>query len=129
MAENIFTKWKESLDRTRKASFGRIAAFLGTSEITDETWNDLEGLLLQSDLGVETTRSVLENLKKAVVTEGLTRSEELLKLLEQELLADEKELAELPAIHIPVSAKVESLNVSTAGAIILIEAFRQRNAS
>ena len=87
MAENIFTKWKESLDRTRKASFGRIAAFLGTSEITDETWNDLEGLLLQSDLGVETTRSVLENLKKAVVTEGLTRSEELLKLLEQELLA------------------------------------------
>jgi len=30
---------------------------------------------------------------------------------------------------VPVSDKVESLNVSTAGAIILIEAFRQRNVS
>jgi fused signal recognition particle receptor len=87
MAENIFTKWKDSLDRTRKASFGRIASFLGTSEINNDTWDDLEALLLQADLGVETTQSVLESLKKSVITEGLTRSEELLKLIEQELLS------------------------------------------
>jgi len=36
---------------------------------------------------VETTQSVLESLKKSVITEGLTRSEELLKLIEQELLS------------------------------------------
>jgi fused signal recognition particle receptor len=87
MAENIFTKWKDSLDRTRKASFGRIASFLGTSEIDDDTWDELEALLLQADLGVETTQSVLESLKKSVIAEGLTRSEELLKLIEQELLS------------------------------------------
>jgi fused signal recognition particle receptor len=87
MAENIFTKWKESLDRTRKASFGRIASFLGATEINKDTWEDLEGLLIQADLGVETTQSVLEALKKAVADQGLTKSEELLHVLEQELLS------------------------------------------
>ncbi|MHC1740924.1 MAG: signal recognition particle-docking protein FtsY [Anaerolineaceae bacterium] len=87
MAENIFSKWKVSLDRTRKASFGRIAAFLGATELNNDTWEDLESLLIQSDLGVETTKSVLENLKKLVVSTGATRTEELLKLLEQELLS------------------------------------------
>jgi TrmH family RNA methyltransferase len=36
------------------------------------------------------------------------------------------ESAELPAIHIPMAAEVESLNVAMAGAIILFEALRQR---
>lgn len=87
MADNLFSKWKDSLERTRKASFGRIATFLGTSEINADTWDDLEALLIQSDLGVETTQSVLANLKKTVVAEGVTHSDELLKLLEAELIS------------------------------------------
>jgi fused signal recognition particle receptor len=87
MAENIFSKWKDSLERTRKASFGRIASFLGTSEINGDTWDNLEGLLLQADLGVETTQSVIASLKKTVTAEGLTRSDELLKQLETELVS------------------------------------------
>ena len=39
---------------------------------------------------------------------------------------DYGELAEFPAIHIPMIDGVESLNVSIAGAVILFEAFRQR---
>ena len=87
MTENIFAKWKNSLERTRKASFGRIASFLGASEINDETWDDLEALLIQSDLGVETTQSILANLKKTVIAQGITRSEELLKFIEMELIS------------------------------------------
>jgi fused signal recognition particle receptor len=84
---DIFSKWKESLDRTRKAGFGRIAAFLGATEIKTDTWDDLEALLLQADLGVETTLSVIENLKKKVSEEGLTQSEELMGALKAELLS------------------------------------------
>lgn len=87
MAETLFSKWKNSLDRTRKASFGKIASFFGATEIDKDTWDDLESLLIQSDLGVETTLSVIANLKKQVSDQGLTRSEDLLACLEQELLS------------------------------------------
>ena len=112
MAENIFSKWKESLDRTRKASFGRIASFLGTSEINNDTWDDLEALLLQADLGVETTRSVLASLKNAVSAEGLTRSEELFSLIEQELLARLTPPVEMDLSHQPTIILLVGVNGS-----------------
>ena len=74
---NLFSRWKESLSRTSKAAFGQLASILGTSEITDETWDDLEALLLQADLGLETTTSVLDSLKRITRTEGLVRANEL----------------------------------------------------
>ncbi|MCZ2121804.1 MAG: signal recognition particle-docking protein FtsY [Anaerolineales bacterium] len=83
--DNIFTKWRNGLAKTSKATFGQIAALLGTSEITAETWDDLETLLVQADLGLETTASVLESLKRRVRTEGLTRANELSATLKQEL--------------------------------------------
>lgn len=82
---NILSRWREGLSRTSKAAFGQIASILGTSEITNETWDDLEALLLQADMGIETTASVLENLKRFTRTEGLTRAIELTGALKQEL--------------------------------------------
>ncbi len=87
MADNLFSKWIDSLDRTRKASFGRIASFLGTSEINADTWDELEALLIQADLGVETTHSVLAALKKQVLDQGVTKTEEFSSILETELLS------------------------------------------
>ncbi|MCC7118876.1 MAG: signal recognition particle-docking protein FtsY [Anaerolineales bacterium] len=82
---NLFEKWRAGLARTSKAAFGQIASLLGTSEITEETWDDLETLLVQADLGLETTASVLESLKRLTRTEGLTRADELFSTLKQEL--------------------------------------------
>ena len=84
---NLFSRWKDGLSRTSKAAFGQIASILGTSEITADTWDDLEALLLQADLGIETTASVLDSLKRTARTEGLTRANELLATLRQELRA------------------------------------------
>ena len=57
-----FERWRQGLTRTRKTTFGRIANLLGATEITGETWEDLEAMLIQADLGIETTESVLEAL-------------------------------------------------------------------
>ena len=84
---NLFSRWKESLTRTSKAAFGQLASILGTSEITNETWDDLEALLLQADLGLETTSSVLDSLKRITRTDGLVRANELSAALRQELRA------------------------------------------
>ena len=84
---NILNKWKEGLAKSSKAAFGQIANLLGTTEITDETWDDLEALLIQADLGMETTDAVLDDLEKRVDSEGLTRSNELKAALRKELRA------------------------------------------
>ncbi|MCQ3937078.1 MAG: signal recognition particle-docking protein FtsY [Chloroflexi bacterium] len=82
---SIFSRWREGLSRTSKAAFGQIASILGTSEITNETWDDLEALLIQADMGIETTSSVLDSLKRLTRTEGLIRANELTDALKREL--------------------------------------------
>jgi len=94
---NLFSRWKESLTRSSKAAFGQLASILGTSEITEETWDDLEALLLQADLGLETTSSVLDSLKRITRTEGLVRANELSATLRQELRA---RLSTPPALNL-----------------------------
>ena len=82
---DIFSRWKTGLARSSKAAFGRLAGILGTTEINDDTWDQLEAVLIQADLGIETTEAVLDSLKKVVRTQGLTRSDELRTQLETEL--------------------------------------------
>ena len=82
---SIFSRWRDGLSRTSKAAFGQIASILGQSEITDETWDDLEATLIQADLGIETASSVLDALKRLTRTEGWTRSEQLFSALKTEL--------------------------------------------
>jgi fused signal recognition particle receptor len=85
MADNIFSKWINGLDKTRKVTFGRISNMLGLSEIDSDTWDDLEALLVQADLGIETTELIIESLKEKVNTEGITLSEELFTFLKDDL--------------------------------------------
>ena len=94
---SIFSRWREGLSRTSKAAFGQIASILGTSEITDETWDDLEATLIQADLGIETASSVLEDLKRLTRAEGWTRSDELFSALKAELRS---RLIQPPAISL-----------------------------
>jgi len=92
---DILSKWKQSLERTRKSTFGRIAALVGASEITQQTWDELEELLIQSDLGVPTTTQILSDIKKKVSELGITRSDEFNSLLRSQLL---ERLMTVPAI-------------------------------
>lgn len=87
MTDNIFNKWKKGLEKTRKVTFGRISNFLGASELNDDTWDELEALLLQADMGFETTASVIQAVRADVQESGLTRNDEVIQALKQELLA------------------------------------------
>ncbi len=84
MAE-IFTKWRSGLAKTSKTAFGRLKSILGATEITQDTWDELEALLVQADLGIETATEILESLQSTVRTEGLTLSDELFESLRAEL--------------------------------------------
>ena len=82
---NAFDKWKSGLAKTSKTAFGQLATLLGVTEISRETFDDLEAILIQADLGIETTAEILSALRRVVQTEGLTRSDELSAALRAEL--------------------------------------------
>ena len=84
MAE-FFEKWRTGLAKTSKTAFGQLAQLFGATQITSETWEDLETLLIQADIGIETTSEVLEELRLVVRDQGLIYSEELIEALRNEL--------------------------------------------
>jgi fused signal recognition particle receptor len=83
---DFLNKWMEGLTKTRKQTFGRIATLFGAADITEETWDELESLLVQADLGVETTESVIAALRFRVKSEGIFRTIDLQDALREELL-------------------------------------------
>lgn len=95
---SIISKWKDGLARSSKAAFGQIATLLGVTEISDDLWDDLEALLIQADVGVETTISILDDLEIIVDKKGITRTDELRKILWQEL---RKRLETPPVLDFP----------------------------
>lgn len=98
MSENLFIKWKEGLDRTRKSTFGRIANLVGASEIKAETWDELEELLIQADLGVVTTQSIVNHLQEKKQGLGIIKNTELRECLKAELLSLLKEAEDIPFV-------------------------------
>ena len=83
--ENNLEKWKVGLSKTRKSTFGKIATFFGTSEITPDTWDDLEDLFIQSDLGAQTSVEIIDQLKFRSENDGVINAEELSRLIKDEL--------------------------------------------
>jgi fused signal recognition particle receptor len=82
---DVFSRWRAGLSKTSRATFGQIANLLGATEIKPDTWDELEALLVQSDIGLETTVSVLDELKRITRTRGLTRANELREALREDL--------------------------------------------
>ena len=100
---NVFNKWRQGLTRTRTSTFGRISQLLGLAEIDDETWDDLEAMFVQSDMGIETTEDVIKSLRKRVEDEGLVTANQLRGALQKELYA---RLDVPPEIKFPESPSV-----------------------
>ena len=82
---DIFNQWIKGLEKTRKVAFGRLAIMFGQTEIDNNTWDELEELLIQADLGISTTQKIIVNLMRTVDREGLTKTADLQEFLKIEL--------------------------------------------
>ena len=80
-------KLTQSLTKTRRGFFGQVMQLLGADDITEETWEDLETLLIQADVGVETTVALVERLQERVGQEHVRQSSQVRDILREELLA------------------------------------------
>lgn len=94
---DLFNKWKEGLSKTRQVAFDRLAALMGATDITDDTWEELEAALIQADLGIETVEPLVQRLKDKAGFEMIARTGQLQDLLRAELV---NRLDAPPPIHL-----------------------------
>ena len=78
--------FRSGMSKTRNSFFGRIAQMLGNNQIDDETWDDLEALLIQADVGVKTTADVLKELRNRAARENIKGADQLQIALRDALL-------------------------------------------
>ncbi len=85
--QGFFTRLKSGLSRSREQlSEGVARLVLGKKEIDDELLEDLEAILLQSDVGVPATRSIMDAVTQKVRRKELTNPAALQQAIRQSLL-------------------------------------------
>lgn len=88
---NFFSKEKkESLDKglekTKQSFFSKLArTVIGKSRVDDEVLDNLEEVLITSDVGVETTLKIIEKIEERVARDKVLNVEELNTILKEEI--------------------------------------------
>ena len=94
--KGFFQRLKERLSKTRETFVGRVDQLvLGKKEIDDDLLDDLEEILITSDLGVDTTQALIALVQQKVKRRELDNPERLRETLQEEIV----HFLEVPAQH------------------------------
>lgn len=115
-------KKKETLDKglekTKQSVFSRLArAVAGKSKVDDEVLDDLEEVLITSDVGVDTTLKVIKRIEERVARDKYVSTSELNGILRDEIAqlltetgASDTDSWDLPTDHKPYVILVVGVN-------------------
>jgi fused signal recognition particle receptor len=93
-------KVEQATAKARQGFFGQIASlFANDDPITDELWDDLEALLIQADVGVETTMYLVNRTKDRTIRYGTKRAREAQDMLKAEMVSVFQEYAGRPQVQ------------------------------
>jgi len=110
---NIFSKEKKEtldkgLEKTRNSLFSRISkAVIGKSKVDEDVLDNLEEILVSSDVGVETTLKIIDRIEKRVLRDKYLGTAELNRLLKEEIaeLMQENKTENVNGFSIPDSGR------------------------
>ena len=104
-------KKKETLDnglaKTKESVFGKIArAVAGKSKVDDDVLDNLEEVLITSDVGVDTTLEIIRRIEERVARDKYVGTDELNKILREEIagLLTENNTDDTEGFQIPEGA-------------------------
>ena len=84
---NFFTKLKDGLFKTRKNIVDKMdAVFSKFKTIDDDMFDEIEEILITSDIGVETSMKIIEKMKDGVKREKINDPSKVLELLKQQIM-------------------------------------------
>jgi len=98
-------KLDEGLDKTRSSVFSKISkAVVGKSKVDDEVLDNLEEILVTSDVGVQTTLKIIERIEERVARDKYLGTSELNTILREEIAAllQEQGESDLPDFNSPL---------------------------
>jgi len=85
-------KLDDGLEKTREGVFSKLTkAVIGKSKIDDEVLDNLEEVLVSSDVGVDTTLKIIERIEARVSADKYVGTDQLNKMLQEEIVALLKE--------------------------------------
>lgn len=90
---SFFSKEKKQdldkgLEKTRENVFGKLSkAIVGKSKVDDEVLDNLEEILVTSDVGVHTTLKIIERIEARVAKDKYLGTSELNRILKEEIVA------------------------------------------
>lgn len=107
--KNLFSaEKKETLDKglekTKSSFFGKLSkAVVGKSKVDDEVLDNLEEVLVSSDVGVATTLKIIERIERRVARDKYLSAEELNTVLREEIagLLSETNQEEASELSVP----------------------------
>ena len=78
---------RRGLSKTHKRLLGRLKGILSSQRGIDEgLWEELEEVLVSSDVGIRTTEELLSSLRKRAARKGVREAQEIYSLLREEVL-------------------------------------------
>lgn len=84
----IFSKIRKGISKTRDQVFNKITyAISRKSKIDDELLEEIEEILISGDVGVDTTLEIIDRIKTRVKNEKYENSEDLFRLLKDEIIS------------------------------------------
>lgn len=90
---NFFSKEKKEtlnkgLEKTKESFFNKLArSVVGKSKVDDEVLDNLEEILITSDVGVDTTLKIIEKIEERVSRDKFMGVEELNTILKEEIIS------------------------------------------
>ena len=82
---------EEAVKASRERWFGRIFGLLRSSNIDDSVWEELEEILISSDVGVDTSLRIVQELKSQSSQQNFDSPESLFESLKETLVRDLEE--------------------------------------
>ena len=79
---------EEAVKPTRDRWFGRVLSLLRSSNLDDSVWEELEEILVSSDVGVETSLRIVGELKTQAKDNRLENPEQVFQILKDALIHD-----------------------------------------
>ncbi|HYF83124.1 MAG TPA: signal recognition particle-docking protein FtsY [Clostridia bacterium] len=108
---SFFTRLKDGLFKTRKNITDKINDVLSNfKSVDEELFEELEEILITSDVGVSTTLKILENLRKSVKEKNIKDPADVKGLLKQEILNIMGESGEKLGLNTPEVILVIGVN-------------------
>lgn len=78
----------EGLAKTKESVFQKLSrVVVGKSKVDDDVLDELEGVLISSDVGVDTTLKIIERIQKRVARDKFINAQELDTILKEEIAA------------------------------------------